>query len=396
MAQWSTPDTVRAKLRRRWDTGSFLTARARGECFDAVDLPIRGPTATELGSQYAAVAAWARDWTSRAGAYTVRTTTIGARRTGANELPHRIRIDGFDELAEFLGTSDQARRYLELLDAAKAVAPELHSWVVDRPMRALSHEGQFTRLLACVRWVVDNADRNRYLRQVDAAGVDTKFIERHRGILRELLDLVIAAPVDAQSSDLEVRYGFRGKPSRIRIRVLDGSMTVLPSGLTDAEVRIDEFAACPAEVDRVFVVENEVTCLAFPSVARSILIYGEGYAVSRVSQLSWLNDCELHYWGDIDTHGFRILDLLRRRFPRAQSMLMDRGTLLAHEGHWDRETGPVNANLPGLTGEEAALYRDLVEDTFGTAVRLEQERIRYPLLEAAIRRIATLPTGGAM
>ncbi len=36
------------------------------------------------------------------------------------------------------------------------------------------------------------------------------------------------------------------------------------------------------------------------------------------------------------------------------------------------EPSPTNAPLPKLTGSEAALYKDLVEDQYGTAVRLEQ------------------------
>jgi hypothetical protein len=110
--------------------------------------------------------------------------------------------------------------------------------------------------------------------------------------------------------------------------------------------------------------------------------------VSRVAGLRWLNEVPLHYWGDIDTHGFRILDLLRASFPAVRSMLMDRATLLAHEPHWDREPTPVNADLVHLTLEEAALYRDLVEDTFGRSVRLEQERISYPRIEAAVSELS--------
>ncbi|WP_086857067.1 Wadjet anti-phage system protein JetD domain-containing protein [Amycolatopsis lexingtonensis] len=42
----------------------------------------------------------------------------------------------------------------------------------------------------------------------------------------------------------------------------------------------------------------------------------------------------LVYWGDIDTHGFAILNRVRRSFECTGSMLMDRATLLAHEGQW--------------------------------------------------------------
>ncbi|MFI9812555.1 Wadjet anti-phage system protein JetD domain-containing protein [Saccharothrix variisporea] len=40
--------------------------------------------------------------------------------------------------------------------------------------------------------------------------------------------------------------------------------------------------------------------------------------------------------------------------------------------------------LRALTPGEAALYRDLVEGAFGESVRLEQERIRYSAISAAL------------
>jgi hypothetical protein len=383
VTEWSTPTEIRSRLRRRWDSGIALTERARGSAFVPVDLPIRGPTASELGARYAEVAAWAREWASEKSPITVRTKMIGARRTGANAIPDRVRIETFDDLATFLRTADQARRHAELMDLAKTVAPQLHSWLIAKPMRALAHESVFERLVACVRWLADNADRNRFLRQIDVPGVDTKFIERHRAILTELVDLVIK-PTDRQTRDFVLRYGFRDKPPRVRIRVLDPGASPLPSDITDVELPANELASQVFDVDRVFLVENEVTFLAFPSARRSLLIFGGGYAVSRVGQLDWLRNVSLYYWGDIDTHGFRILDLLRQRFPDARSMLMDRATLLGHEVHWDREQSPVNAHLQHLTADEAALYRDLVEDVFGTAVRLEQERISYPRIAAAV------------
>jgi hypothetical protein len=45
-------------------------------------------------------------------------------------------------------------------------------------------------------------------------------------------------------------------------------------------------------------------------------------------------------------------------------------------------------HLPHLTADEAALYRDLVEDVFGPAVRLEQERIGYSRIEAVVSTLS--------
>jgi hypothetical protein len=381
---WATPANVRARLRKQWDRGTVLTQHARGDAFTPIDLPLRGPAAGDLGPRYAEVTEWVRQWVDQPGPFTVTTKTVGGRGIGANPIPDRLTIETFDDLVDFLGTAAEARRHRELLELTGQLLPRLRSWVVDKPMRALAHQEYFDKLLASVRWVVDNAGGDRYLRQIDVPGVDTKFIEQHRAIVAELVDFVTARPTVAAGQNFASRYGFRGKPSRVRIRILDPLVSPFPAGITDVELCAEELARLPLNVERVFVVENEVTCLAFPAVSRSLLIFGGGYAVSRVGRLGWLQDVPLHYWGDIDTHGFAILDRLRSGFPAVRSMLMDRATLLAHETHWEREPVPVNTDLVQLTADEAALYRDLIEDVFGPAVRLEQERISYPMLEAAV------------
>ena len=95
---------------------------------------------------------------------------------------------------------------------------------------------------------------------------------------------------------------------------------------------------------------------------------------------------DLTYWGDLDTHGFAILNLLRRSFPHTRSMLMDRRTLLDHEGQWIQESEPTSERLDLLDPAEADLYQDLVEDSFGPSVRLEQERIRFSAIERELRK----------
>lgn len=83
------------------------------------------------------------------------------------------------------------------------------------------------------------------------------------------------------------------------------------------------------------------------------------------------------YWGDIDTHGFAILDQLRARFPSARSLLMDRETMLRHKALRGKEDRPTSRDLPRLRPREAALYDDLRFNRLGSDVRLEQERIGF-------------------
>ena len=95
----------------------------------------------------------------------------------------------------------------------------------------------------------------------------------------------------------------------------------------------------------------------------------------------------IYYWGDIDTHGFAMLDRLRSGFPNARSILMNRETLTAHRSLWGREDAPSRAALSRLDPDERALFDDLVHDRLGEKVRLEQERVSYAALERNLKTI---------
>jgi hypothetical protein len=92
----------------------------------------------------------------------------------------------------------------------------------------------------------------------------------------------------------------------------------------------------------------------------------------------------VHYWGDIDTYGFHILDRLRALFPAARSFLMDRRTLMEYPALWVQEGNPYRGELTRLTASEAALYDDLRRDRLGDRVRLEQERVPYGWLVSTV------------
>lgn len=254
-----------------------------------------------------------------------------------------------------------------------------------KPLHVLRYADAWPSLVDTAMWIEAHGGPEMYLRQVDVPGVDTKFIERHRTILAALLDSQLAPErIDAACPppDFAGRYRLRDKSAYVRFRRLGAT-----TGFSELTVRVEEFAAMPPEERTVFVVENEVTYLAFPQIPDATVLFGGGYAVSRLEPLPWLADRDLIYWGDIDTHGFAILDRLRRAFGHARSMLMDRATLLAHEGQWVTEPAPTDVPLSLLKPDEAAPYTDLVEDTLGHTVRLEQERVSYAAVERAVRGV---------
>jgi hypothetical protein len=376
---WTRPADVRAAVRKKWDSGALLARFAAGQDWEPLSIPIRGPSARQIGERLAEVRQWAAEWAEAArGPLRVEYKQVGGRHFGANSIPCRAWLDGYDEAWALLKVGPDVRRLNELMEAARGT--RLIPWLTGHPMRALRLAGAWDKLLDTVRWIEQRQAPGMYLRQIDVPGVDTKFIERHKGVLTELLDAQLdPSRVEVAAADFAGRYGFLRRPGYVRFRVAGGFR-----GFSELSVRTNELAAAPDGLTRAYVIENEITYLAFPVPAAAMAILGGGYAVAVLEPLGWLTGLDVVYWGDIDTHGFAILNRLRHHLPHARSMLMDRATLLGHRDHWVTEPSPTAAALDRLDQAESALYADLISNAYAPSVRLEQERISFSAVEKAI------------
>jgi hypothetical protein len=268
-----------------------------------------------------------------------------------------------------LAVEREVAAYRRVLERSADLAA-VRAWVVSQPLRALELAGEWEQVIAAYRWLDAARGSGRYLREITAPGVDTKFVERQRGVLAQLLG------ADRSSAGFVASLGLGAKPESLRLRC-DPAALGLPPALTEGTFRVTELAAVPADVRTAVIVENETTYLTVPLPERGVVLWGKGFEVSRAGALPWLRDVDVHYWGDLDTHGFAILHQLRAWLPQTRSFLMDRATLIEHRTRWGREPTPTAARLDRLTPEEAALYSDLVSDRLSEAVRLEQERIDW-------------------
>lgn len=97
--------------------------------------------------------------------------------------------------------------------------------------------------------------------------------------------------------------------------------------------------------------------------------------------VKWFNHKNLFYWGDIDTHGFNILNMARGNFQHIKSILMTEEILLNHKSMWVKEDKQFIGQVHNLTSEELRLYTKLRNNFYGENVRLEQELIKYKYIE---------------
>ncbi|NJP32050.1 Wadjet anti-phage system protein JetD domain-containing protein [Micromonospora thermarum] len=386
-SRWSTPTDLLTKVRRRWNSGELLSAYAR-QRWEPIVVPLRAPTAVELAENFGAAQDWLVAWQAVDPALVrLEWKRVGGRLVGRNEVPYRAVIDSPDQVWALLRVRRQVETFVRLLEATLPAAPALVEWMTAEPMKVLDNEQSWARLVDVVRWIDRHPTKELYVRQIDVPGVDTKFIEQHRGVLAQLLDRQLAPErIDTAKPPARFaeRYRFRTKPTYVRLRALARPIPAALGPFSEVTVRVDELARTPLDLDRVLVVENETTYLALPPMPDTVAVFGGGYAVRALAPLTWLHDRELSYWGDIDTHGFAILDRLRQVFPHTTSVLMDSATLLGHREHWGREATPVAVELAHLTPAESQLYRDLVANRYASALRLEQERIRFSAVERVL------------
>jgi hypothetical protein len=367
---WSTAEDVAARLRPRWLSGALLTAYAEGLPFEMLDLPLRGPRARELGEDLAAARSWASALERAApGRFDLVRRPVGARTIGASELPVRAVVSSYDQAWRLLGVEDDVARW-EALCARVSVDAAVRAWVLAHPHASFEvDEAAWPPLLAAVEWLRGARGSGRRLREITAPGVDTKLVERHRGLIAGVLG------VPGSPEGFVEALGLATKPVRMRLRL--GADVVPGLALRDVTAPVQDLAALPALLSSAVVVENETTFLSAPVPGDGVVIFGEGFRVSRAGRLPWLADVPVHYWGDLDTHGFAILDQLRAWLPQTRSFLMDRDTLLEHRDRWVAEPTPTSAALTRLTGVEASVYEDLVTDRYADRVRLEQERVDW-------------------
>lgn len=395
---WTTPSDIQAKVRRLWESGRLLAAGLKGELLFPVSFSLAHPGSDDLSNRFEDARRWIQDL--EAGAkfvkgfgYDIVSTEINNRRIGRNSLPTSVILPAEADALRLIGKVREGALFRALSALTLEKLPELGPWVISKPMKLLDHAEKWERLLTVLLWLRKNPRPEIYVRQMDLPGVDTKFIESCQGILTELFRAMTAgaettsgtdaaiAPLGEGRKSFEARFGFLSKPTLIRFRILDPRMQI--QGLSDLTAPLSEVAALSLPVKRVFITENDINGLAFPPLNGSLVLFGLGYGVESLSAIPWLHEVEIHYWGDIDTHGFAILDRLRTAFPECRSILMDRKTLMAHRDFWVEERTPARAALVRLTQEESSLYEDLLLHRMQNNLRLEQERIGFDWVENA-------------
>lgn len=388
MSKWSDPKCIREELSQKWDKGHILRSLLTQNDLFPLRIPLKRPKNAEVNKNFAEISRWIKILKDNSKqtvgfGYELTEKEMVHRQSGRNHIPTHAVIPTVQDALWLLKKKHEADKFMKLAQIITTEWPVLNEWIDKYPHKVLSTGDDWSGIVAVLKWFFNNPRCGLYLRQLNISGIDTKFIEKRKGILAELLNMIMPEGAIAQNaSSFELRYGLRVKPVQIRLRLLDHEQFI--QGISDMIIPVEQLVEFKPAVTRVFITENEINGLCFPNVKRGLVIFGLGYGVDVLKAISWLTEKEIYYWGDIDTHGFAMLDQVRSFLPQTNSLLMDESILLSHRNLWSTEIKPFFGQLTRLTADEHRLLCLLQGNTWGRGVRLEQERVAFHKVQKAM------------
>ena len=311
--------------------------------------------------------------------YSIEYQKVKTRKHGEQDIPVSISFLTEQDFLKYIGKEQDTSGFRKDVERILSAFPELVEWVCRFPTKVLDNHRVWDDVLKVCIYFKGNPKPQLYIRELPIQ-VDTKFIERNKGIIKELLDIIIAKSVNPDETRFETHFNLRYDEPVVRFRVLDKAMSqMLFSGIDDLSVPINQFQEVEIPVEVVYIVENKMNMLTFPPIQKSIVVWGHGFGVDLLKDVTWLKSKKIFYWGDLDAQGFQILSEIKTHFPQVESFLMDRETFdLFYESGFGTETN-VEKNL-FLTPEEEKMFDFLKEGNY----RLEQEKIPFEYASSKI------------
>ncbi|ROI11040.1 hypothetical protein EGH90_02310 [Kaistella haifensis] len=305
--------------------------------------------------------------------YTLEYQLVKTKFLASQNLPISIYFDTEKDFLKFLDKEKEVELFKSDVEKITNVFPELKEWIIKNPLRVITNQTEWDNILKVCQYFKKNPKPNLYIRELPIK-IHTKFIEKNKGVIRELLDILLTEQINSDSKEFEKRFHLKFSEPLIRFKILDKEISQKYfSGIDDIAIPVSQFESLNLPIKRVLVVENKTTLyttLTLPKMDETIAIFGSGFSVYNLKGAQWLINVELFYWGDIDVQGFEILSQFRSYFPQTQSMLMDKTTF---EKFFENDSGtPTNVSTKlNLTDGEQQLYEVLKINNW----RLEQEKI---------------------
>jgi len=316
--------------------------------------------------------------------YFVQTAGRNFRRTGSHELPDVIVFETIDDYITFTGYKKEWNGFLTNYNVIKSAIPSLHDWALQNCLWLTNKDINWNDVLKVCLYFIKTPRPHLYLRQLPLE-IHTKFIEENNALIQSLLDYLISDHIrSAAEKRFAERYFLKYDEPLIRIRMLDIDLTCF-CNFSDISIPLFDFEKLDIPARNILITENKMNFLTLPAMPSTIAVWsGGGFNVSYLRNVVWLKERHILYWGDIDEHGFQILNQLRSYYPHTQSIMMDYKTFEHFSEFAVAGARNKSEKLSLLNDEEGKLFKQL---KLVDKNRLEQEKIPQVYVEEYLRSL---------
>ncbi|AMP39262.1 Wadjet anti-phage system protein JetD domain-containing protein [Ralstonia solanacearum] len=373
-----SPDDISARLAKAWQSADIREARLLDPESWPLLYAIGRPSPRAIAEQTEHVKAHLDRWRAvEIGRVYWETVTYRAG-GGAVEVPHRWEIKNPSEWVRAARSATIAAEYRRLGELVQQISSQFHALVVRR--RQLVMERPVPEVIKAAEVALTlspGCAEGRPLRALSVCNIDTKFFERNRALICQMLDVRF----EGQVGELGLEHFLGAAEENERwLLVVPLASGMLP--FRQQRVRASELSRLAAVASHVVIVENERSLHQLPELPGTVAILGAGLSLGWVSD-AWLASKQVAYWGDMDTWGLSMLARVRLMIPSVTALLMDQDCF----DHYAlelavREPAPIDGGISdGLTLDEEAFFSYLLAQERG---RLEQEFLPKELVSKAL------------
>lgn len=313
--------------------------------------------------------------------YSIEWQKIQKKKLGIQTLPKKIYFNDKDDYLSFLNRIEEFCIFSKNINLIQQQLSGLHGWLARNVWKVIEYANSWPGIIKVCLYFLDNPFPDLYMRELPIE-VHSKFIEEHKTILTALLNILLEEEqIDKKQKKFAQRFHLKYAEPSLRFLLLDKHIArQYFSGLSDLSVPLADFSNLKIPIECLIIMENKVNFanienfLTLPAMNKTMAIFGSGFGVGQLKDVSWLKNKKIYYWGDLDIPGFHILAGLRKYLPGVESILMDKKTLdnfiiYAEPYRIDKwQQPPAN-----LTIAEKEVYQYLQDQQ----LRLEQEKISH-------------------
>jgi len=362
-----SPNNLSQRLAKQWQDNDIREQRLLSATAWPIQLTIGIPTAQQFVEQPALIREHTTQWRKVKTGDVLWTEKKYIKSSENINLPEYWKINSPSEWIAATSNSKIQQEFKILEQIITSVDSLFHSLIIRK--RNLVITKLITEIIqACqvAQLLTPNYAQGRPLRAVSVANCDSKFYERNRNLITQLLDIRFDGA--ASEMGLEIFLGaIDEKDHWLLIAPLDSQL--LP--FQQFRLRTTELVTTELPATHIIIVENEQCLYQLPILPDTIAILGSGLDLSWL-KAPWLKSRTLAYWGDIDTWGLTILANARMEYSDLTALLMDQNTFEKYKNKFAVvEPQKADSNPPlNLNDEERELYLQLYAANKG---RLEQE-----------------------